>query len=71
MMDVYTKENIYFHTHNTGQKGSENGRAKLTEEDVYDIRYRKKKGEDSRSVYKDYELLVTYPSFMNIWRGYN
>jgi len=31
MPEVYTKENKDFHKHNTGQKGSSNGRAKLTE----------------------------------------
>lgn len=31
MPEVYTPENKAFHAHNTGQKGSSNGRAKLTE----------------------------------------
>ena len=55
MPEVYTPENKEFHKHNTGQKGSSNGRSLLTEEDVFNIRIRKKLGEDVREVYKDYE----------------
>lgn len=42
MMEVYTPENKDFHLHNTAQKGQENGRAKVSAEDVYKIRLRKK-----------------------------
>jgi hypothetical protein len=45
MPEVYTKENKLFHSHNTGNHGSTNGRARLTEEDVYNIRLRRKNGE--------------------------
>ena len=38
MPEVYTPENKAFHAKNTGQKGSTNGRALLTEKDVYEIR---------------------------------
>ena len=37
MPEVYTPENKEFHKHNTGQKGSSNGRSLLTEEDVRKI----------------------------------
>lgn len=46
MPEVYSTENKEFHKKNTGQKGSKNGRSLLTEEDVYQIRLRKKNGED-------------------------
>lgn len=45
MPEVYTPENKEFHLHNTGNKGSSNGRSRLTEEDVYNIRLRRKNGE--------------------------
>lgn len=44
-MEVYTSENKKFHSHNTGNTGSQNGRSKLTEQDVINIRIRKKNGE--------------------------
>ena len=72
MPEVYTKENKEFHLHNTGQKGSENGRAKLTEEDVYAIRLRKKNGENWRDVYEDYKFTGIKPDpFFQVWAGYN
>ena len=72
MPEVYTEENKKFHLHNTGQKGSENGRAKLLEEDVIAIRMRKKDGEDINSVYEDYKFTgITKNSFYNTWQGYN
>lgn len=71
MMEVYTTENIEFHRYNTGQKGSQNGKAKLTEEDVYNIRTRRKNGESRKEVYKNYSHILTLGSFNNIWYGYN
>lgn len=70
-MDVYTLENKEFHKHNTGQSGSSNGRSKLKEEDVYNIRLRKKNGETCQQVYQDYQHLITKGSFENVWGGYN
>lgn len=55
MPEVYTDENKEFHRHNTGQRGASNGRALLSEEDVYAIRLRKKAGEEMRVVYEDYK----------------
>ncbi|MBR4984030.1 MAG: hypothetical protein IKY94_15975 [Lachnospiraceae bacterium] len=51
MPEVYTEENKNFHKNNTGNTGSSNGRSKLTEEDVRNIRLRKKNGEESSIVY--------------------
>ena len=45
MPEVYTLENKEFHKNNTGLKGEKNGRALLSEQDVYNIRMRKKNGE--------------------------
>ena len=69
--EVYTQENKIFHTHNTANQGSLNGRAKLTEEDVRQIRLRRKNGENIRIVYKDYEEKITYGSFTNVWTYQN
>lgn len=72
MMEVYTPENKEFHKHNTGQLGSQNGRSKLTEEDVLAIRLRKKNGEKQKDVYEDYKYTgITKGSFRNTWNGYN
>lgn len=72
MPEVYTEENKQFHLHNTGQKGSENGRSKLTEDDVISIRMRKKNGESFEQVYNDYSFVgIKKKSFYNTWQGYN
>lgn len=72
MPEVYTKENKQFHRHNTGQKGSQNGRSLLTENDVRNIRLRKKLGQSWKQVYEDYKFTgITKDSFYNIWQGYN
>ena len=47
--------------------GSQNGRAKIKEEDVFSIRLRKKNGETVSEVQKDYEHILTRGSFNNIW----
>lgn len=66
--DVYTEENKnYYLFKRNSHSGSTNGRAKLTEEDVYQIRLRKKNGETCQSVYKDYSDKVTKGSFSNVW----
>ena len=72
MPEIYTKENKQFHKHNTGQKGSQNGRSLLTENDVRNIRLRKKLGQSWKQVYEDYKFTgITKDSFYNIWQGYN
>ena len=72
MPEVYTEENKNFHKHNTGQKGSSNGRALLSEEDVYSIRLRKKNGEDIKKVYEDYKYTgIKFNCFRQTWLGYN
>lgn len=72
MPEVYTPENIEFHRHNTGQKGSSNGRALLNEDDVRNIRLRKKAGESKKEVYEDYKHTgMTYGSFGCVWNGSN
>lgn len=70
MDEVYTKENIEFHKNNTGQKGIENGKASLTEEDVISIRTYKKEGYPKQEVYEMYKDKVTKGSFTNTWCGY-
>lgn len=50
----------------TGNEGSSNGRSKITEQDVYNIRLRKKNGEPQKEVYEDYKELLTFGSFKNV-----
>lgn len=67
MPEIYTLERIEYHKKHTGNSGSYNGRAKLTENDVRDIRTRKKNGESSSTVYEDYKDKQTKNSFMQVW----
>ena len=67
MPEVYTPENKEFHLHNTGNKGSSNGRSRLTEDDVRAIRIRRKNGEQLKNVYEDYKDKMTKGSFTNVW----
>lgn len=71
MMNVYTKENKEYHLHDTANRGSKNGRAKITEEDVKNIRLRRKNGEALKDVYEDYKNKLTKGSFTNIWSYQN
>lgn len=71
MPEVYTIENKEFHLHDTSNKGSKNGRSKLTEEEVKEIRLRKKNGEKLSVVYQDYANKLTYKSFVNVWSYQN
>lgn len=71
MPEVYTEENKLFHKNNTGNAGSSNGRARLTEEEVKNIRLRRKNGENIKQVYEDYKNKLTYGSFSNVWTYQN
>ena len=68
-MDVFTEENRkYYLFQRNSHKGSTNGRAKLTEEDVYQIRLRKKNGEKCKDVYEDFKSKgITLDSFKQTW----
>jgi hypothetical protein len=70
-MEVYTPENKKFHLHNIANKGSENGRARLTEDEVRTIRLRRKNGEKCSKVYEDYKDNLTQGSFKNVWTYQN
>lgn len=72
MPEVYTEENKEFHKNDTGLKGSKNGRALLTEQDVYNIRLRKKQGENWEKVYEDYRHTgIKKSSFHLTWDNRN
>ena len=71
MMDVYTEENKYFHKHNSSMKGTKNGRAKINQEEVNNIRQRRKNGEKMKEVYNDYSHLFSLRYFRNLWYGAN
>lgn len=69
--DVYTEENRqYYLFQRNSHPGSKNPRAKLSEEQVYDIRLRKKNGESMEEVYQDYAYTgMLKRSFANLWAG--
>lgn len=71
MMEVYTEENKQFHLHDTANKGSQNGNSKITEDDVKNIRIKRKNGEKAKNVYRYYSDKLTYGSFYNIWAYQN
>lgn len=72
-MDVYTEDNRqYYLFQRNSHQGSSNGRSKLTEQMVRDIRLRKKNGEKPADVYEDYKTVgITYGSFKNVWSNQN
>lgn len=68
MPEVYTKENKEFYRHNTGAKGQQNGRAILTNEQIADIKRRKKQGEHRKDVYELYRYTgIKYKGFEAVW----
>ena len=50
--------------------GSNNGRARLTEEDVVEIRKAYARHERQKEVYKKYKDKIKFSSFQGVWRGY-
>lgn len=70
MPEIYTQERINFHKNHTGNFGDYNGRAKLTEQDVINIRTRAKNNEPLLQIYEDYKDKVKYKSIYNIVMGY-
>lgn len=71
MMEVYSLENVYFHSHNTGNQGSQSSSSILTEEDVVNIRTRRKEGETRSQIYPDYSTKLTFGSFSCVYYGSN
>lgn len=67
MMDVYTLENKEYHSKNSGMVGSINGRSKVKEKDIYNIRLRKHNGESMKKVHEDYSHIFKYSYFKHIW----
>lgn len=49
--------------------GEFNGRAKLTEEDVKNIRIAYAEHKKQKDVYENYKNLITFNHFQNIWQG--
>lgn len=65
------KENGYNCSYGGEQQsvGSQNGRAKLTEEDVIKIRIAYDNHERQKDVYENYKDKIAYTSFQTIWQG--
>lgn len=66
MPEIYTLENRIYHKMHTSNPGQKNGRTKLTDQDVYNMRLRYKNGELAKDIYEDYKDKITYRSFQNI-----
>lgn len=49
--------------------GEGNGRAKLTESDVVEIRTAYNQHKSPKDVYKKYENKISYSSFQSVWQG--
>ncbi len=74
MPEIYTEELKQYNLHYSrkGQNlGEANGQAKMTEQEVRDIRVRKKNGEKKKDVYKDYKNKIGTSGFDCIWRYLN
>lgn len=52
-----------------GSVGEENGRAKLTEEDVKTIRQAYNDHKKQKEVYENYKDIISFNHFQNIWQG--
>lgn len=66
-----TVENGYNCSYGGNQQsvGSQNGRAKLTEEDVINIRIAYSNHERQKEVYEKYKDKITYSTFQTVWQG--
>lgn len=66
-----TVENGYNCSYGGNQQsvGSQNGRAKLTEEDVINIRIAYNNHERQKEVYEKYKDKITYSTFQTVWQG--
>lgn len=71
MPQVYTIERAINNLTNTSNPGSKNGKAKLTEQDVFNIRLQKKNGLSKEFVYNQFKDKLSKGSFTNVWCGYN
>ena len=43
----------------------------MDEDEIYNIRLKKKNGENIKMVYEDYKNKISFGSFRKIWYGYN
>lgn len=66
--ELNTEENKHWHL-SVKTSGEKNGRAKLKERDVINIRHRKNNGETLSQVYKDYSNIIGSGGFENVWYG--
>lgn len=67
--DVYNKENKLWHFAKGQSRPAENnGRSKLTKEDVINIRRRRDNNEESKHVFEDYRNLVSHSVFRKVWK---
>lgn len=68
---VYTEENKLWHfSKGQSRPGSKNGKSRLSEEDVLEIRKRRDNGEEFRHVFEDYKYTgICYDGVRSIWNN--
>lgn len=69
--EVFTKENKdWYFAKGQSRPCEKNGKSKLTNKDVQEIRKRKLNGEKPKEVYEDYKHKgILYDGFCSVWRG--
>lgn len=68
----YKKTNKMYNCNNGGEQnsiGENNGRAKLSSQDIVDIRTAYQNRKHRKDVYEKYKDKITFNSFANIWSG--
>ncbi len=68
LKELYTEENLSKLRHEK-KLGGNNPKAKLAEQDVINIRLRKKNGEAFRFVFADYSERISYSGMRQVWGG--
>lgn len=69
MPEVYLSKHITYPSRKRQNLGENNGQAKMTEQEVREIRIRKKNGEKKNKVYNDYNNKLSPSGFDAIWRN--
>lgn len=68
MPEVFSEENRLWHkTKGVGSPGGKHPNAKLTNEDVYNIRIAKKNGDSKEDVYRKFDKKISKVAFEQIW----
>lgn len=69
MPEIYLNKHTVYPNRKQQNLGETNGQAKMTEQEVREIRIRKKNGEKKNKVYNDYNDKLSLSGFDAIWRN--